>query len=73
MNQREKLRIFEEIFSTFRRAYLEGYVPVTFFESERHWKISCRKYGLDPEDRSLFLEYVDYTIKRLQELQLKMF
>jgi len=68
MNKEEKERLFNEIFSTFRRAYSEGYVPATFSESERHWRISCRRYDLDPEDKVLFREYVDYSIKRLLEL-----
>lgn len=68
MKKEEKERLFNEIFNTFRQAYLEGLVSPIQPEIERHWKISCRKFGLDPEDKDLLFQYLDYCIARLRRL-----
>jgi len=65
----EKEDIFNEIFSAFRKAQFEGEItPLLEAQIERHWRISCRKFGLDPEDKDLLLEYLNYCIGRLRRL-----
>lgn len=66
----KKEEIFNEIFNAFRKAQFEGEItPPLEAQIERHWRVSCRKFGLDPDDKDLFLEYLNYCVDRLRKLR----